>query len=236
MYNSSIMSLNRNNPMKTSIAFSLCTATVTSLSLLAANSAQAATVQFTDLTSFQANTTGITTIDFEGLAPAGSFTNYGSGGLTTSGVSFTDSGNYLFAVDPAYSPGLYDWGSGAVLLGNTGGTITATLPSGVNAVGSDIMSILGYASPFIITLSTGESFNINSLNYPDRQFVGFTSDVDITSISFQATGGYTELDNFRFGTAAVATASVPEPFTVIGTLVGGTAALRIRKKLKSVSK
>jgi hypothetical protein len=30
--------------------------------------------------------------------------------------------------------------------------------------------------------------------------------------------------------------SVPEPFTVIGTLVGGTAALRMRKKLKSTAK
>lgn len=30
--------------------------------------------------------------------------------------------------------------------------------------------------------------------------------------------------------------SVPEPFTVIGSLVGGTAALRMRKKLKSITK
>ncbi|NJR32538.1 MAG: PEP-CTERM sorting domain-containing protein [Chamaesiphon sp. CSU_1_12] len=30
--------------------------------------------------------------------------------------------------------------------------------------------------------------------------------------------------------------AVPEPFTVIGTLVGGTVALRIRKKLKSAGK
>jgi hypothetical protein len=30
--------------------------------------------------------------------------------------------------------------------------------------------------------------------------------------------------------------AVPEPFTIIGTLVGGTAAVRMRKKLKAVSK
>jgi hypothetical protein len=30
--------------------------------------------------------------------------------------------------------------------------------------------------------------------------------------------------------------SVPEPFTTIGTIVGGTTAIRMRKKLKSVSK
>jgi hypothetical protein len=33
-----------------------------------------------------------------------------------------------------------------------------------------------------------------------------------------------------------ASTSVPEPFTIIGTLVGGTAAIRMRKKLKSVNK
>ena len=39
------------------------------------------------------------------------------------------------------------------------------------------------------------------------------------------------------GAASLATtgpaAAVPEPFTMIGTLIGGTAALRLRKKLKS---
>ena len=30
--------------------------------------------------------------------------------------------------------------------------------------------------------------------------------------------------------------SVPEPFTIIGTLVGGTAAIRMRKKLKLANK
>jgi hypothetical protein len=43
--------------------------------------------------------------------------------------------------------------------------------------------------------------------------------------------------NTGFG-AVVSTAStaVPEPFTIIGSIVGGTAAFRMRKKLKSTSK
>ncbi|WP_310429561.1 PEP-CTERM sorting domain-containing protein [Chamaesiphon sp. VAR_48_metabat_135_sub] len=45
------------------------------------------------------------------------------------------------------------------------------------------------------------------------------------------------IDNLRFGTSGQVNipgaAAVPEPFTIIGTLVGGTAALRMRKKLKS---
>jgi hypothetical protein len=48
-------------------------------------------------------------------------------------------------------------------------------------------------------------------------------------------GGYDDpgalyLDNVVVNSAA--TTSVPEPFTIVGTLVGGTAAFRMRKKLK----
>jgi hypothetical protein len=225
--------------ISSSLVLSVATTSITALALLVGtNSAQAAVVQFTDLASFQANTTGLTTIDFEGLAPIGSYENYSITGLTNSGVKFTGLSSYygyLYVMDPVAGPIYYDWGSGAVLLGDYNGTITATLPSGVTAIGSDIMSVIGYASPFNITLSTGEKFNLNSLNYPDRQFVGFTSDTAIASISFQTTAGWAELDNFRFGTANTAT-SVPEPFTMIGTLVGGTSALRIRNKLKSARK
>ncbi|WP_310429782.1 hypothetical protein [Chamaesiphon sp. VAR_48_metabat_135_sub] len=42
------------------------------------------------------------------------------------------------------------------------------------------------------------------------------------------------LDNVVVDVAA--STSVPETFTIIGTLVGGTAAMRMRKKLKSSSK
>jgi hypothetical protein len=38
------------------------------------------------------------------------------------------------------------------------------------------------------------------------------------------------------GSYGVSVASVPEPFTIIGTLVGGTAAFRMRKKLSAANK
>jgi hypothetical protein len=224
------------------LVLGVATTSITTLALfVGTNSAQAAITQFSDLSSFQAGTSGLTTIDFEGLAPAGGFSYYDPN-LTVSGVSFTDSNVSAYVVDSAFQPSNYNWGSGAVLLGSKdglpNGTITAALPSGVTAIGSDIMSFDSYASPFSITLSTGETFTVGSLNYPDRKFVGFTSDTAISSISFQATNGYTLLDNFRFGTAGAAPAptAVPEPFTMIGTFVGGTAAMRMRKKLKSASK
>ena len=217
-------------PLAPDLALSIATATITSFSILAnPNSAQAITIQFNNLASFQAQTTGLTTIDFEGLTPAQRFISYPTG-LTTQGVNFTGSSG-LFVIEPALSQPFYNWGSGATLSAQPSPrSISVNLPSGVTAVGSEIMSFNDYASPFTIGLSTGETFNLNSLNYPNRQFVGFTSDTPITSISFLANGGVTQLDNFRFGTAN--TTSVPEPFTVIGTLIGGTSAFRIRKKLK----
>jgi hypothetical protein len=45
--------------------------------------------------------------------------------------------------------------------------------------------------------------------------------------------------NFVARNGAITTpppAAVPEPFTIIGTLIGGTAAFRMKKKLKSTTK
>jgi hypothetical protein len=208
-----------------------------------ANSAQAATVQFNDLASF---TTATTTqnIDFEGTAPTGGGSTFYSSGLSLNGVTFTALSGFgtpfgVIAVDaPAES-----FGSGTTIRSCAGCEIIATLPSGITAVSGDFAGLSAISVPFTITLSTGETFNFNTLNSFNLSFAGFTSDTPISSISFKGLGdgnsfygGYTRLDNFRFGTVNAATASVPEPFTVIGTFVGGTAALRMRKKLKSVSK
>jgi hypothetical protein len=66
----------------------------------------------------------------------------------------------------------------------------------------------------------------------------------IYSIGIQMTRPFTTtattpsqyVDNFVIsGSSTVATA-VPEPFTVIGSILGGTAAFRMRKKLKSSNK
>jgi hypothetical protein len=48
------------------------------------------------------------------------------------------------------------------------------------------------------------------------------------------------IDNVRFGTAGQivvpGATDVPEPFTIVGTLMGGAAALRMRKRLKVTNK
>ena len=61
-------------------------------------------------------------------------------------------------------------------------------------------------------------------------FIGTGSD----TIQFggQNDPNYQQLDNVIVDSSGAATA-VPEPFTIIGTLIGGTAALRMRKKLNA---
>ena len=54
----------------------------------------------------------LTTINFEGIAPAGSFTSVN--GNTISGITFSTSHN-LTVTDPGYGAPSYDYGTGATL-------------------------------------------------------------------------------------------------------------------------
>lgn len=57
------------------------------------------------------------------------------------------------------------------------------------------------------------------------------------SVDFGGTANQIAFDNITLGAAIPGGGTkVPEPFTIIGTLVGGTAALRMRKKLKATTK
>ena len=179
--------------------------------IIATNPAQAAFTLYTDRATFNAATT-TTTIDFE-QNTSGNFTYYDNPGLTIGRVDFrgiVDGGgsDYLYTVDPDISPSLFEWGSGDVLHGPTGnngfipGQILVTLTPGFTAVGVDLMTIFGYAGTIDIGVSTGDVTSIVTLNDPNRQFLGFTSDVAITSVSYRARGtSFVEMDNFSYGSA-----------------------------------
>ena len=77
--------------------------------------------------------------------------------------------------------------------------------------------------------------------------VGFTYDhanPDTGTVNFLNAGlsqgqsayfGLEELASINTTVAPGSGTAVPEPFTVIGTLIGGTAAFRMRKKLKAIA-
>ena len=216
------------------------------IALTASSRAYASTL-YTDLTLFLNDAPSLTTINFEENS-SGGFTNYNSGTATFSGVNFTGTGN-LFSVDPDFSPDFYEWGSGDVLIDAFGtGAINAQLPgSGATAVGSDIMSFDPEDSNFNITLSTGEVFNnLGTALRPTRTFIGFISDVPITSLLFQVVSGNNPvIDNFRFGAKPIVddggdqgnpggdAPGVPEPSTLLLMGLGLLGFTKMRRPSQS---
>jgi hypothetical protein len=102
-----------------------------------------------------------------------------------------------------------------------------------------------YQLPSILDLSIdgGARTSFTNANLVDgtvtwQQFSqDFTATNLSTTIAFfngiaSADNNFVGLDNVQISSLSQPT-SVPEPFTIIGTLIGGSAALRMRKKLKA---
>jgi hypothetical protein len=97
----------------------------------------------------------------------------------------------------------------------------------------DLSALAPIATPGNLPIGGTQDFYDPRLQYNQFQFRGIDE-------------GSAQIASFRLsGSRIVATgtpdgyspaASVPEPFTIIGTLIGGTAALRLRKKLKAGNK
>lgn len=83
-------------------------------------------------------------------------------------------------------------------------------------------------------------FNFDKINEVTFQFEAntTTSNGNANRIFSAIDGDLSYLSSFTNGgsTSFAAVVAVPEPFTVIGTLIGGTAAFRMRKKLKASNK
>jgi len=200
--------------------------------------ARADTIVFTSRAAFNAATTGLTTIDFEGIATPNSVANFSSP-LTIAGATFSGSPTgSVSVVDSGFFAPLFQFNSGASLSGFA--FVDVTLPAGTTAIGTDLMSTNPTGLPFRVTLSNGETFIVNTPLRPERGFFGITSDVAITSIRFVTVPGPNQsagiplVDNFSYGQAAPA--AVPEPATMVllGTgLVGIAARARGRRKSKA---
>ncbi len=196
----------------------------------AALPALAIDTEYTSLAAFQAATSGLTTITFDGMAPSGGFINVSSG-LSLSGVTFNMNGSG-FIIDYGYY-GASSYAGDDFLNSDYAGTdtITALLPAGTMAVGSNYGSLFGSAGE-TVTLSDGTTYNVPDTSISGGSaglnFVGFTSSVPITSISF-STNQYIVVDNFTFGSAGAVT---PEPgaYAMIASLgLTGAAFLRRRR-------
>jgi len=200
----------------------------------------------TNRESFNALTYQRQSISFEGLADPGGQTWYGTtAGLTVKDTNFSGQipgDNWLLVVDPAATPELYDWGSGASLLGpssglGAGSALVVTLPPHTTAFGTDIMSIVPTAESFAparetftLTLSSGASFSAQSSDFPDRAFVGVLADAPISSVTI-AVGdqAFPLIDNFTI----CQTAPLPPSLVLWG--ISGALMLAYRRPRRLVN-
>ena len=130
----------------------------------------------------------------------------------------------------------------APAIGNPG-PLTITFNSPVSAVGTQIatddattpysVNIFAYdlSNTLLGNFTIGATSSLSLDN--TAQFLGVRSDVaNISKIVYSSSES-----NRGFGINALSIAQpVPEPLTIIGTIIGGAAAWKMKKKIKSIDK
>jgi hypothetical protein len=155
--------------------------------------------------------------------PNGIWTTYNSGGGDGKGW-YPNGGDFGYTQISLQNGQTFD--SASLFVGSGFGTgsffLAYELLNNSTSVASGVLS--GHTIPFQWLSITGGGFDTIRLR-----------DGYVSSISF-LDGNPNALAFDKINATVEQTAqSVPEPFTIIGTLIGGTAALRMRKKLKATS-
>lgn len=188
---------------------------------------------FTDREAFSAAARDIKVHDFEGIVPNSGFKHYQrEGALVYDGIEFRPGGGGRFGAGPVIVVGAwyeagpaYETTTGAKLhwtVPNQPGNayLTATLPAGITAVGTDLWSAQPPQSTIQVTLTTSDGNTITeSITTPARPsagFIGFTSRTPIVSLSITPPKGQSGLiiDNFTTGTSKAPVAGNPSTANV----------------------
>lgn len=187
--------------------------------------------------SFTTAASGLTTIDFSGVAPARGFGKYRpEEGLSAGGATFRARGGARFGpgliyvisahyggMNPLHNTGMLphlSWGA-PNQPGNA--SLDVSLPAGTTAVGCDLWTQQPYVSTIEVTATMADGRThtsvVNTRARPAAAFVGFISDTSIVSLSFRPPKGQAGLllDNFAYGRRAegrrvqpTATAAAPK--------------------------
>jgi hypothetical protein len=202
------------------------------------------------------------TLDFEGVgntrqvrefynggtdSAGNSGTNYGiSFGTDALGIIDSDApgGTGNFGGEPSPSTVLFFLGGSAAKMNVAAGFDTgfSFFYSAINNPGFiNVYDGLNGTGNILTTLSLPTTPN-NGAPDPTGQFspflaIGVSFSGVAKSVDFGGTANQIAFDNITLGAAIpTSSTSVPEPFTIVGTLVGAGTALRMRKRLKVTNK
>jgi hypothetical protein len=185
---------------------------------------------FTSESTWAESVSGITTINFEGIAPAHSYNYYGTGpsaNVTVGGVNFavgaSGTGDNLFVIGDGF---YYPFAVLSVQGNPTTQDLLIDLPTPVTALAFDFATF--ESAPGTITLSDGTIIPI-STGSNDFEFFGVTSSAAITSVDITETGGgVLNLEDFSSATVT------PEPGTAILWLTGILLMIATRKRIARI--
>jgi hypothetical protein len=201
--------------------------TLFTLAVMATPAYSATITTYYDSTSWLAATTGVTTDDFTGYSPSGTYMMYPTG-IFENGVEFIGLSGSTGVMDTTLAS-YYNFGTGDAGFVSAGGTsVQITLQTPVTAFSIDLFTNPAQVTYTVTTLST--PFTVPTFTTSaGPAFFGVTSDTAFSSVNLQVPTGtvYAFFDNFQFGTADVES-PVPEAgtFLLIGTGLLGFAVFR----------
>jgi hypothetical protein len=176
--------------------------------------------------------------DILNLTASGEVDNLpGSGpdGYTTNAAGVVTVNSFFGGVGSFSASGGGTFSSGALLIGNNTLGFKQLFDSASSGTGTTLIKgPVALSSIFGSGFTTATSLDFKIEPYSEVFSSARTANSIATGGSFASVPNAFTL-NGTISQASAPTTAVPEPFTIIGTIIGGTAAFRMKKKLKSTT-